>query len=184
MSQFNASLVVDAIVNAARAEGAFVRALVEQREAAGKSFKAGPAVDAIAEGLAARIDAGDIDAGSLKVYVSDARTMCECSFSVLLAACEDGLGRNGVVRRIRAMTGTKGKGGRPAGKGAGKTTKPAEDKAQAEAPALPNDDKAWRLFLEGMRSKVNDRKDWTASDIVAFQESCAAMIALIKRNAK
>lgn len=79
---------------------------------------------------------------------------------------------------------TKGKGGRPAGKGAGKTTKPAEDKAQAEAPALPNDDKAWRLFLEGMRSKVNDRKDWTASDIVAFQESCAAMIALIKRNAK
>jgi len=182
--KFNATLVVDAIVNAARAEGLFVRTLVEQREAAGKTFKAGPAVDAIAEGLAARVDAGDIDVGSLKVYVSDARTMCECTMTVLLAACEDGHGRNGVVRRIRAVTGTKGKGGRPAGQGKGKSTAAKPDAAQAEAPALPNDDKAWRQFLEGMRSKVNDRKDWTASDIVAFQESCAAMIALIKRNAK
>lgn len=180
MSQFNASLVVDAIVNAARAEGAFVRALVEQREAAGKSFKAGPAVDAIAEGLAARIDAGDIDAGSLKVYVSDARTMCECSFSVLLAACEDGLGRNGVVRRIRAMTGTKGKGGRPAGKGAGKTTKPAEDKAQAQPAAVENTDNAWRMFIEDMRAKVAGRKDWPSDRIVAFQDCAAKMIALIK----
>lgn len=180
MSQFNASLVVDAIVNAARAEGAFVRALVEQREAAGKSFKAGPAVDAIAEGLAARIDAGDIDAGCLKVYVSDARTMCECSFSVLLAACEDGLGRNGVVRRIRAMTGTKGKGGRPAGKGAGKTTKPAEDKGQAQPATVDNTDNAWRMFIEDMRAKVAGRKDWPADRIVAFQDCAAKMIALIK----
>lgn len=179
MSQFNASLVVDAIVNAARAEGAFVRALVEQREAAGKSFKAGPAVDAIAEGLAARIDAGDIDAGSLKVYVSDARTMCECSFSVLLAACEDGLGRNGVVRRIRAMTGTKGKGGRPAGQGKGKTTKPA-DPAQAAPAAVENTDTAWRMFIEDMRAKVAGRKDWPSDRIVAFQDCAAKMIALIK----
>ena len=182
--KFNATLVVDAIVNAARAEGLFVRTLVEQREAAGKTFKAGPAVDAIAEGLAARVDAGDIDVGSLKVYVSDARTMCECTMTVLLAACEDGHGRNGVVRRIRAVTGTKGKGGRPAGQGKGKTTKPADDKAQGDKPTVPNDDRAWTQFIESIRSQVNGRKDWASDDIVAMQNLCGTMMALIKRNAK
>lgn len=85
---------------------------------------------------------------------------------------------------MKPVPGAKSTKGRKAGQGAGKSTAVKPDTAQAEAPALPNDDKAWRLFLEGMRSKVNDRKDWTASDIVAFQESCAAMIALIKRNSK
>ena len=182
--KFNATLVVDAIVNAARAEGAFVRTLVEQREAAGKTFKAGPAIDAIADALARSVDAGELDVGSIKVYLSDARTMCECTMTVLLAACEDGHGRNGVVRRIRAVAGTKGKGGRPAGKGAGKTTKPAEDKTHADKPAVPNDDKAWTQFIESIRSQVNGRKDWTADDIVAMQNLCGTMMALIKRNAK
>lgn len=181
--KFNANLVVDAIVNAARAEGAFVRALVEQREAAGKTFKAAQAVDAIADALARSVDAGELDVGSIKVYLSDARTLCECSMAVLIAACEDGHGRNGVVRRIRAVTGTKGKGGRPAGKGAGKTTKPADD-VQAEPATVPNDDRSWTQFIESIRSQVNGRKDWTSDDIVAMQNLCGTMMALIKRNTK
>lgn len=181
--KFNANLVVDAIVNAAKAEGAFVRALVEQREAAGKTFKAGPAIDALTAALATRVNDGDIDVGSVKIYLSDARTMLECSMSVLIAACEDGHGRNGVVRRIRAVTGTKGKGGRPAGKGAGKTTKPADD-VQAEPATVPNDDRSWTQFIESIRSQVNGRKDWTSDDIVAMQNLCGTMMALIKRNSK
>jgi len=178
--KFNANVVVDAIVNAAKADGAFVRAMVEQREVAGKGFKADAAVLAIAEGLAARIDAGDLDSACLDVYVSNARTMCECSMTVLIAACEEGYGRNGVCRRIRAATGAKGKGGRPAGQGKGKTTKPTEDKAQANPETVPNDDAAWLRFINDMRSKVNGRKDWPADRIVAFQDTTATLIALLK----
>lgn len=178
--KFNATLVVDAIVNAAKADGAFVRALVEQREAAAKGFKADAAVLAIAEGLAARIDAGDLDAACLDVYVSNARTMCECPLNVLIEACQEGYGRNGVCRRIRAATGTKGKGGRPAGQGKGKTTKPAADKAQAAPEAVPNDDAAWLRFINDMRSKVAGRKDWPADRIVAFQDTTATLVALLK----
>lgn len=75
---------------------------------------------------------------------------------------------------------TKGKGGRPAGKGAGKTTKPADDKAQAPAATVENTDTAWRMFIEDMRSKVAGRKEWPADRIVAFQDCAAKMIALLK----
>jgi hypothetical protein len=78
----------------------------------------------------------------------------------------------------------KGKAGRKAGQGAGKTTKPAEDKAQAETPSVPNEDRAWKLFLEGLRHQVPQRKDWESQDIVAFQDCIGKMIALINRNAK
>jgi hypothetical protein len=185
MSKFNATAVVDAIVNAAKADGAFVRTLVEEREVAGKSFKAEPAVLAIAEGLQARIEAGDLDAACLDVYVSNARTMCECSLTVLIAACEEGYGRNGVCRRIRAMTGTKGKGGRPKGKPAAKAeTKAESGAAKAETPSVPNADASWKQFLEPLRATVPGRKDWQSEDIVAFQDCASKMIALIARNAK
>jgi hypothetical protein len=75
---------------------------------------------------------------------------------------------------------TKGKGGRPAGKGAGKTTKPTEDKAQAPAATVDNTDTAWRMFIEDMRSKVAGRKEWPSDRIVAFQDCAAKMIALLK----
>jgi hypothetical protein len=78
----------------------------------------------------------------------------------------------------------KGKAGRKAGQGAGKTTKPADDAAQAETPSVPNEDRAWRLFLEGLRHQVPQRKDWESQDIVAFQDCIGKMIALINRNAK
>lgn len=77
----------------------------------------------------------------------------------------------------------KGKAGRPVGQGKGKTTKPAEtDDADAlpEVSALP---KEWLRFLDGMRAKVPGFKNWAASDIAAFQDSSAQLIALIKRNA-
>jgi hypothetical protein len=78
----------------------------------------------------------------------------------------------------------KGKAGRKTGQGAGKTTKPVDDAAQAETPSVPNEDRAWRLFLEGLRHQVPQRKDWESQDIVAFQDCIGNMIALINRNAK
>ena len=74
----------------------------------------------------------------------------------------------------------KGKGGRPAGKGAGKSTKPADAGVDEAVAALPNNDAAWLTFIEGMRNKVPARKEWPADRIVAFQESCARLIALIR----
>lgn len=78
-----------------------------------------------------------------------------------------------------------GKGGRPKGEGKGKTSKgEVNADAVADAPTVPNDDKAWVQFIGEIRAKVPGRKDWAADDIVAMQECAAKMIALIKRNAK
>ena len=185
MSQFNASAVATAIVNAAQAQGIVVRTIIEQRQAAGKSYRADKALEQTAEALAARVNDGDIDAGSAKAQLSKIKRMLECKLDTLIDAAVLSSGMNAVAAYIRQAEGKKdGAGpGRPAGQGAGKTTKPA-DPAQAEKPAVPNDDAGWRQFLETMRAQVPSRKDWASSDIVAFQESCATMIALIKRNAK
>lgn len=76
-----------------------------------------------------------------------------------------------------SVPGAKGKGGRP-------PKAKANPEGQAEKPNLPNDDKAWAQFIGEIRAKVPGRKDWNSEDIVAMQECCAKMIALIKRNAK
>lgn len=185
MSQFNASAVATAIVNASQAQGIVVRTVIEQRQAAGKSYRADKALEQTAEALAARVNDGDIEADSAKSQLSKTKRMLECKLDTLIDAAALSSGMNAVAAYIRQAEGKKdGAGpGRPAGQGKGKTTKPA-DPAQAEKPAVPNDDAGWRQFLETMRAQVPSRKDWASSDIVAFQESCATMIALIKRNAK
>lgn len=185
MAQFNASAVATAIVNASQAQGIVVRTIIEQRQAAGKSYRADKALEQTAEALAARVNDGDIEADSAKSQLSKTKRMLECKLETLIDAAALSSGMNAVAAYIRQAEGKKdGAGpGRPAGQGKGKTTKPA-DPAQAEKPAVPNDDAGWRQFLETMRAQVPSRKDWASSDIVAFQESCATMIALIKRNAK
>ena len=111
-----------------------------------------------------------LSAGSLKVYASR-----------LLKWARSGK----TPSNIRTVVNTdppgtsKGKGGKPKGKKGNKV-----DKAQAEAPAVPNDDRAWVQFIEGIRAQVPGRKDWASEDIVALQDCAGKMIALIKRNAK
>ena len=186
MSQFNASAVATAIVNAANAQGIVVRTIIEQRQAAGKAYRADKALEQTAEALAARVNDGDLDADSAKTTLSKIKRMLECRLDTLIDAAVLSSGMNAVAAYIRQAEGKKdGAGpGRPAGQGAGKTTAAKADPAQAEKPAVSNDDAGWRQFLETMRAQVPSRKDWASSDIVAFQESCATMIALIKRNAK
>lgn len=74
-----------------------------------------------------------------------------------------------------SVPGSKGKGGRPA-------KAKANPEGQAEKASLPNDDKAWIDFLESVRAQVAGRKTWASDAIVAAQDSCATLIALIKRQ--
>ena len=74
-----------------------------------------------------------------------------------------------------SVPGAKGKGGRP-------PKAKANPEGQAEKPNLPNDDKAWIDFLESIRAHVAGRKTWASDAIVAAQDSCATLIALIKRQ--
>jgi hypothetical protein len=83
----------------------------------------------------------------------------------------------------------KAKAGRKAGQGAGKKASPLTQPItaggqEADKPTVPNEDRAWKLFLEGLRHQVPQRKDWESQDIVAFQDCIGKMIALINRNAK
>lgn len=125
----------------------------------------------------ATIIAGYIDAGKTKG-----------SASVYASAILKWVKAGKVPKNIQAAVNTnppghvKSKAGRKAGKGAGKTTAP--EAPAAEAPQAPQGDRAWKQVLEAMRAGVPARKDWEASDIVAFQDCAAKMIALIARNAK
>ncbi len=74
-----------------------------------------------------------------------------------------------------SVPGAKGKGGRPPKA----KTNPA---GEGEKASLPNDDKAWIDFLESIRAQVAGRKTWASDAIVAAQDSCATLIALIKRQ--
>jgi len=184
MSQkFNAAPIVEGIAALAVAGASLVATIIEQREAAGDNYDPEAAVEAVTEGIAARVAAGDMDAASAKVKLSKVRRMLECDFSILVdSAAESGGGINATVALIRKATGPKpGAGaGRPKGKPAAKP----ETKPETKPEGLQNIDSAWAQALEAMRAKVPGRKAWPSEDIVAFQESAARMLALLKRNAK
>ena len=109
---------------------------------------------------------------------------CKVYASNLLAWAKSGQTPRNISQVVKGKPANhvKGKGGRPTGKGAGKTTKTENAKADAPAPSVPNDDAAWMQFIGEMRAKVNGRKNWKAEDIVAFQDCTMTLIALIKRN--
>lgn len=125
--------------------------------------------------IAALSAAGRWGAGTCKVYASN-----------LLAWAKSGETPRNISQVVKGkpVKHVKGKGGRPAGQGKGKSTKPETDDAAAEKPTVPNHDASWKQFLENLRATVPGRKDWTSEDIVAFQDCATKMIALIARNAK
>ncbi len=176
MSQkFNATPIVEGIATLAAAGTSLVATIIEQRETAGDNYDPDAAVAAVAEGIAALVNDGKMDAASAKVKLSNVRRMLECDLGILVdAAAESGGGINATVTLIRKSTGPK------PGAGAGRP----KGKSEAKPEALPNVDNAWMLALEAMRAKVPSRKAWPSEDIVAFQESAARMLALLKRNAK
>ena len=107
---------------------------------------------------------------------------CKVYASNLLAWAKSGQTPRNISQVVKGKPAdhVKGKGGRPAGKGAGKTTAPKNDDAEAAAPTVPNDDKAWMAAIIDMRNKVPARKDWPSDRITAFQDCAARMIALLK----
>lgn len=175
---FNVSRVIDAIV--ASHVASWVIVLTEERSNAPRA-DGEKLFDRIVEGIDQRVENGDLDVSSARTYKSQAKTMMLCKLETLLDAVAEGYGINGVLQRIRAVEGKRSNAGRKAGQGAGKTTAPKDDADDAlpEVSPLP---KEWLRFLDGMRARVPALKTWTASDIAAFQDSSAQLIALIKRN--
>lgn len=188
---FNVSAIVSAIV--VHHAAAWQTVLIEER-AANPKVDADKALGLIVEGIVARVEAGEIDAESAKVYASHARTLMLCKLDTLINAAALGHGINGLCKRIREAEGSRSAAGRKAGQGKGKSTSPeagqgkgkstAPEAPAAEVPQVPQGDKAWKQTLEAMIASVPARKDWASEDIVAFQDCASKMVALIKRNAK
>ena len=149
-----------------------------------------PRTDHTAEviaGFAVAVDKGRLDADTAKVYSSQVRSVYMVPTNNFL----DIVGQTGgaisaTMRLIAAWKREAGIGsnaGRKAGQGKGKTTKPEADGADDALPEVSPLPREWLRFIDGMRAKVPGFKTWTASDIAAFQDSSAQLIALIKRNA-
>jgi hypothetical protein len=187
VSPFVFTGIVAAAVGAANASGSFVQSIVDAR----LPLKGKPSDAQIQACMFAMADAwriAGLDAASLKVYSSNATTLLSCPMAMLLEACEMGTGRNGVVGRVNAMMkpadSTKPKRGRPAGKGAGKTTTNSGAAVDPLAPAandsiIPKDGVSpmhrWAVALAAMDSGaliVRDANNgtMTAEDATAFQK--------------
>lgn len=173
-SKFDLSVVALAFGAQSAAEEAFDTLTAEMLlwHAAGEFPSNSDVASAIKSGLP------HLGAASLKVYAS-----------ALLKWAKSGK----TPRTIRAMVNTapaghiKGKGGRPAGKGAGKTTKTeAPAAAPVDADAAPVGTEAlpgqWARYLEGVRAQAAAQKSWSSADIVALQDCATMMLAIIKRN--
>jgi hypothetical protein len=111
---------------------------------------------------------------------------CKTYASNLLAWAKAGQTPRNISQVVKGKPAghVKGKGGRPTGQGAGKTTAAKPDTAQADKPTVENNDKAWIAFIGEMRAKVTGRKDWRSEDIVAFQDCTMMLLSIIKRNVK
>lgn len=173
---FNVTRIVSAIVvhHAAAWQTVLIEERAENPKADGEK-----ALGLIVEGIVARVEAGELDAESAKVYASHARTLMMCKLDTLINAAALGHGINGLCKRIREAEGSRSAQGRKAGKGAGKSTAP-----EAPAEKAPQGDRAWKQVLEAMRAGAPARKDWASEDIVAFQDCASRMIALLARNSK
>ncbi len=114
------------------------------------------------------------------------KSTCSVYASNLLAWAKSGQTPKNISQVVKGKPAghVKSKAGRKAGQGAGKSTAPAEDKAQAKPDTVPNDDKHWMQFIQDMRAKVAGRKDWPADRIAAFQDTTATLIALLRSVAK
>lgn len=135
------SPIVQAAVSAVKSEGAFVRAIVESREALKSKTPSEGQIEECVIAMAAAFKDEGLSKDSLDVYMSSARRLLGCPFKVLIEACKDGMGRTGVYRRVNdaiksADTADKPRVGRPAGKGAGKTTAPAAVNSGAGADPI------------------------------------------------
>jgi hypothetical protein len=181
-----------AAVAAAKSEGAFVRSIVEARQPL-KGIPSAAQVDECCLAIAAAFGPS-ADKKSFKVYVSTARALLSCPMEVLIEACNEGFGRNGVYERVNAAMrpadSTEPKVGRPAGKGAGKTTAAAAVKTAAAAndSVIPMDGASpmhrWLVALTAMDNGaliVRDAKNntMTAEDATALQaalKTCRAIV--------
>lgn len=183
--------IVAAAVAAAKSEGAFVRSIVEAREPL-RGTPSATQVNECCMAIAAAFGP-DADKKSFEVYVSTAKALLSCPMNVLIEACKEGFGRNGVYRRVndamRSVDDTAPKRGRPAGKGAGKTTTAAAAKTDAANDSvIPKDGASpmhrWLVALTAMDNGamiVRDAKNGTlsAEDATALQaalKTCRAII--------
>lgn len=174
----SADRIVEAFI--AHANASWMQTLLEVRVSEPKTDH----TVEVTSGFEVAVDKGRLDADSAKVYASQVRSIYMVPTSIFIDIVgQTGGAINATMRLIAAWkreAGLGSKAGRKAGQGAGKTTKPAEvDDALPEVSPLP---KEWLRFIDGMRAKVPALKTWTSSDIAAFQDSSAALIALIKRN--
>lgn len=117
-------------------------------------------------GAAIKVGLSHLSAGTVKVYASR-----------MLSWAKAGKRPTNLHAMVKDGPKVQNKGGRPKGK-------PDADADAPAVPAVPNEDRAWIQFFEAIRAQVPGRKDWSSEDIVAVQDCCAKLLALVKRNVK
>lgn len=178
MKKFNASPIVSAILLADKAQGGFVRAIIEAREANPKT-KPDTMVQAIADGLVAVVEAGDIEASSAKQYVTYAKTMIECKLETLLDAVVEGYGITGVLRRIRAVEGKRSKAGRKPGTTGG-TQAQVEASEASEAKVEASTETDPRQFIQDLLARAVKVVD--IADVDRFTNAGLEMMAMLSKK--
>ena len=187
------SPIVQAAVGAVKSEGAFVRAIVESREALKSKTPSEGQIEECLVAMATEFSKEGLSKDSLDGYSSVARKLLGCPFKVLVDACKEGMGRTGVYRRVndalKPADSSQPRVGRPAGNGAGKTTAKTTAKTDAANDnIIPKDGVSpmhrWALTLTTMDNNaliVRDANNgtMTAEDATAFQAAVKVCSAIV-----
>jgi hypothetical protein len=99
---FDFSAIVTAAIAGAKAQGSFVRSIVEARGTMPNGIVEADDVAACMAEIALRAAAEELTENSMDVYYSKGKTLLTCEWTLLLDAVGSGYGINGVTSRIIA----------------------------------------------------------------------------------
>ena len=181
---FDFSAIVDAAIAGAKAQGAFVRTIVEARAEMPNGVVPDVCVLECMAAIATLAAAEGLTKESMDVYYSKGKTLLTCDWQLLLDAVGSGYGINGVTSRIIAAK--KEKADAPAKGVRGKSkAKAAPMVAASAAPAAGSEVSPmhrWNIVLNDMVAQALIVRD-AKNQVMGVEDAKAVQAALMSVKA-
>lgn len=180
---FQFAAIVDAAINGAKYQGAFVRTIVEARAEQPDGIVSDDDVAACMAAIATKAAAEGLTKESMDVYYSKGKTLLTCDWQLLLDAIGSGYGINGVTSRIIAAK--KEKANAPVKAVRGKAKAKAAPMVAAAAPAAGSEVSAmhrWNVVLNDMVAQALIVRD-ARNQVMGVEDAKAVQAALMSVKA-
>lgn len=180
---FDFSAIVTAAIAGAKAQGSFVRTIVEARATQPDGVVSDDDVIACMSAIATQAADEGLAETSMDVYYSKGKTLLSCDWALLLDAIGSGYGINGVTSRIIAAK--KEKANAPAKAVRGKSKAKVAPMVAAAAPAAGSEVSAmhrWNVVLNDMVAQALIVRD-AKNQVMGVEDAKAVQAALMSVKA-